>query len=494
MSLKAHASSGVKWSSASLFGRRGISLLTNIAMARLLAPSDFGLVAMSAVITGFIEVFRDMGTATAIIQRKNPSEALLSSVFWLNVLFGCVATISVLLIAPLIGSLFHEAQVVPILRLMSISFALSAVAILQQALLIRRLAFELLAKLEFFSALFASMAGVACALYGFGPWSIALQMLTGTALTTLLLWRYAGWRPSRTFSWTEAKSVMQFSLNLTAFNVFNYFARNADNFLIGRYLGAESLGFYDLAYRLMIYPLQGISAVIGRVMFPLFTHVQDNLARFRNAYLSIAWAIAFVSFPLMLGLMSVAELFVLTLFGEQWRPVIALLLIFAPLGALQSIATTVGSIYQARGRTDWLLRWGLGAGSLIVLSFVIGLNWGVLGVAVAYTTVTVILLYPNFAIPFRLIDLTVRELVDVLWRPMVCSILMATVVTIVSSSMASSEPGWQPLSLLVMVGVVAYLIFTWFLNREQMIALWSTLQGTGGSSPILPLTNSHEEV
>src|SRR6185295_15034946 len=156
-----------------------------------------------------------------------------------------------------------------------------------------------------------------------------------------------GWRPDFAFNWNEAKSVMHFSLNLTAFNVFNYFARNADNFLIGRYLGEQSLGYYDLAYRLMIYPLQGISAVIGRVMFPLYSQLQDDLGRFRNAYLSIAWAIAFVAFPLMLGLMSVAQPLVLTLWGDQWTQVVALLLIFAPLGAIQSVATTVGSIYQA---------------------------------------------------------------------------------------------------------------------------------------------------
>ena len=112
---------------------------------------------------------------------------------------------------------------------------------------------------------------------------------------------------------------MAFSLNLTGFNVFNYFARNADNFLIGRYLGAQDLGYYDLAYRLMLYPLQAISAVIGRVMFPLYSRMQDDLEKFRNIYLSIAWAIALVSFPMMLGLMVVAEPLVLIVFGKQWE-------------------------------------------------------------------------------------------------------------------------------------------------------------------------------
>src|SRR5262245_29736908 len=102
-SLRSSATSGVKWSSVSHFGRRGLSLLTNIVLARLLAPSDFGLVGMAAVITGFIEVFRDMGTAKAVIQRQHPSEALLSSIFWINALFGCAAMVILLIVAPAFG-------------------------------------------------------------------------------------------------------------------------------------------------------------------------------------------------------------------------------------------------------------------------------------------------------------------------------------------------------------------------------------------------------
>src|SRR6185295_14147038 len=215
MLLKASATSGVKWSSLSLFGRRGVSFLTSVALARLLTPSDFGLIAMSSVIIGFIEVFRDMGTATAVIQRKHASQALLSSVFWLNLLFGCLAMVCILFISTVVGKLYRNDHVVPILKVLSISFPLSGLGILQQALMVRRLEFETLAKLEFFTAVVASIIGVACAMHGMGAWSLVSQMITGTMLTTALLWRYAGWRPDFAFNWNEAKSVMHFSLNLT---------------------------------------------------------------------------------------------------------------------------------------------------------------------------------------------------------------------------------------------------------------------------------------
>ena len=478
MSVRTTATSGVKWSSVSHFGRRGLSLLTNIVLARLLVPADFGLLGMAAVVIGFVEVFRDMGTASAIIQRQNVSDDLLSSIFWVNAVFGCVAMVVLLLISPVFGLFYRNESVVPILQLLSFSFPLSGLAILQQALMERRLAFQTLAKIEIFSAAMAAAVGITSASLGQGVWSLVYQTLTSTTLTTALLWLSTHWRPKFVFSWKETRSVLSFSLNLTAFNVLNYFARNADNFLIGRYLGAQSLGYYDLAYRVMVYPLQGISAVIGRVMFPLYSQMQGDLKAFRNAYLSIAWAIAFVSFPTMLGLTVVAQGFVLTVFGDKWQPVIELLVILAPLGAIQSIASTVGSIYQARGRTDWLLRWEIAASTLIIVAFVVGLNWGVVGVATAYATVFLLLVYPSFAISFSLIDLGVHQLGEVLWRPMICSLMMATVVVMVSHMMTGNGlSGWPALLVQVAVGVVCYLAFTWMLNRKQMTTLWWVLRG-----------------
>jgi len=158
ISFRKSAVSGVKWSSVSVFGRRALSLLTSVIMARLLTPADFGLVAMAAVISGFVELFRDMGTANAIVQRKSDSDHLMSSVFWLNAAFGCVAMAVLLLIAPLLGMFYREPKVIPILQMLSLSLPLSALGIVQQALLERRLAFEKLAKIEVSSVLVASAA------------------------------------------------------------------------------------------------------------------------------------------------------------------------------------------------------------------------------------------------------------------------------------------------------------------------------------------------
>lgn len=169
---------------------------------------------------------------------------------------------------------------------------------------------------------------------------------------------------------------------------------------------APDLCYYTLAYRILLFPIQNISGVISRVMFPIYSRFQEDNKRFVEAYFKVAKIIAFISFPLMMGVMALAKPLVLTFLGPKWEPVILLIMILAPVGLVQSIGTTTCSIYQAKGRTDWMFRWGVAAGIVVVAAFSIGIKWGIVGVAVAYAIASILILgYPNFAIPFRLINL-----------------------------------------------------------------------------------------
>ena len=466
ISLSVQAVSGVKWSSISQVGRQGMQLVTTIVLARLLSPSDFGLVGMAMVVIGFVAIFKDLGTSAAVIQRKELSEELLSSIFWVNAAFGLVATVVLAVVAPLAATFYHEPRIIPILGFLSLTFFISGLSILQQAILERGMAFNKLAKLEIIATLLGSMVGIGSAILGFGVWSLVYQLLAVVTVSTVLLWTSSGWKPKMNFHWAEVKSVSSYSLNLTGFNIFNYFARNADYLLIGRFLGAQNLGYYTLSYNIMLYPLLNISAVIGRVMFPVYSQLQSDDVSFRNIYMKVAGAISIITFPMMLGIIVIAEPFVLGVFGSQWSPVIILLLILSPIGIIQSVGTTVGAIYQAKGRTDWMLRWGVVAGLLIILSFVIGLQWGIVGVATAYAIVSIILIYPCFAIPFKLINMPVRDLSSVLSRPFLCSLTMFLSLLGLKYVLPISLSNVMALAILISTGIITYLSVSWVINRE----------------------------
>ncbi|MGH8523400.1 MAG: MOP flippase family protein, partial [Gammaproteobacteria bacterium] len=461
MSLAESAASGAKWSLISVTGRRLMSLVTSIVLARLLSPTDFGLVAMAAVFVGFIELLRDMGTGAGIVQTSRPTDELLSSVFWLNVGLGVVATALLLALAPLAAMLFRESRLILVLQGLSISVLFAALSVVQTSLLTRQMRFRRLAIVELTGSLAGGVLGIALALSGYAVWSLVWQSVCSVLLVSAGTCLVSEWRPRFVFQLSSLRSILGFSANLTGFNLLNYFVRNADNFLIGRYLGAQNLGLYDLAYRVMLYPLHLVSWALGRALFPVYARMQTDHARLGAAYLKVTRAIALIVFPMMLGLVAVAEPFVQTVVGAAWSSVTPLLFILGPLAAYQAIGTTVGHIYQATGRTDVLLRWGAGAGTLLVASFVVGLQWGIVGVAACYAIVSYALAYHTFKIPLGLIGLPVSQVFDAVIRPLVCSLIMLIVVLALHRLLPDTLSAPVLLSVLVPAGVTVYVCATW---------------------------------
>jgi O-antigen/teichoic acid export membrane protein len=470
MSLVNRITTGVKWSSISQVGRQSIQLITTIILTRLLSPSDFGLVGMGAVVTGFVALFHDLGTSAAVIQKKVVSEVFLSSIFWVNASFGLLVAVALFVCAPFAANLYHEPRVTLILQILSLSFLVFGLSIVQQAILERELAFEKLAKIEIAASASSSLVCIGAALLGAKVWSLVFQALMFAFVTTALLWTSSDWRPKAFFRWREVMSVSHFSLNLTGFNIFNYFARNVDYILIGRFLGAQSLGYYMMAYRVMLYPIQAISAVVGRVMLPAYSQIREDEPRFRRIYLKVVGTIALITFPMMIGLWGLADQFLLAVLGAQWKPVILLLLILAPVGLLQSIITTVGTIYQAKGRADLMFRVGIATGSITILAFAIGLQWGIAGVASAYAITTILCLYPNFIIPFRLIGLRFSEFGRVMIPIFVMGLSMLVLIKaglLGLGRMGLTEP-WVQLAVGVLLGGSSYLIFVLRFQRELL--------------------------
>ncbi len=358
MELRQQAILGVKWAALAQGGKLAAQLITTGVLAHLLAPNAFGVVSMATVVTGFVLLLKDMGTYAAIIQKTELSTDLVSSVYWFNVALGCLITGALYLAAPIVASFYHEPTVAPVLRLLSFSFVLSSVSSIQQALLEKKMAFNQLAKIDLAATIGGSAVGIVAAFRGYGAMSLVYQTLFSTVATTILLWVVSDWKPQFFFSPSRINQLRSYSLPLSGFNILNYFIRNADNLLVGKYLGAAPLGDYSLAYRLLLFPISNVSGVVGRVMFPVYSRLQDDDTAFRRYYLKVAETISFVTFPMMLGFAVVAKPFVSVFAGAQWHDVVPLLWVLAPLGMMQSVGTTVGSIYNAKGTYRYSIQVG----------------------------------------------------------------------------------------------------------------------------------------
>ncbi len=475
MSTLTRTFSNVKWTSLSNVTKQGIQFGSSILMARLLAPADFGLLGMAVVFMSFASLFKDLGTSAAVICRDNVNSRFLSTVFWTNILLGIVVMLTGLLVAPVVGYFFDEPRIVSIIRALSIASFVSSTAMLLQALAERDLKFRLLAIIDISSSIIGILIGLVLAFSGYGVWSLVYQMIVTVISNAILLWAVTSWRPDFTFAPRELHSITRFSLNLTASAIFNYVERNMDNILIGKFLGAQSLGYYSIAYRLMIYPVSMIASIVGRVVLPVAAQFSNDNKRLAGNFIRISGAISLVTFPLMLGACASADVIVVWILGEKWMNAIPVFVILAPIGLIQSISSNAGIIYQIKGRTDLLLRWTLASGSIIIAAFYIGIGWGIIGVATAYAITELLLTYPWLYFSYRLINLNVKDVISVLTKPLICSLIMVIVILMLKYVFVESLSRGTLSIILALVGVVTYGLSCLRFNRTQVQNLWNAI-------------------
>lgn len=459
MGLKNKVLTGVKWVALANIFRQVLSLVSVVILAKLLSPDDFGIYAILVVFIGFLGIFSDMGTSSALIHIEKPSKSLLSSVFYFNLFIGFILSLFLILFSAQIAAFFENTQLIDMLRIISLNFIIVSFGVVQKALLRKNMDFKQLSMIESFSILIGTIVGISTALYGMGVYSLIAQTMSASFIGTVMIWFYASWSPNWHFSFKEIKKIWKFTANLSVFSVIDYFAKESDNFLIGKYLSTSALGVYSLAYKIMLYPLQNISRTLMNVLFPAFSTLQNDNKKFKKAYLRVIFFISLISFPLMLGLMTTANVLVDVLFGDKWQGLALLLIILAPSGMMRSIFTTVGSILMAKGHTDIQLKLGTVNAILTVTGFIIGLAWGVNGVAFSYLVVNLVMLYPIFYFTWKQIDLSVKEGLSEITPIFIISALMTLGVLLSDMTLFSNiENQVLRLFMMIITGVFLYLI------------------------------------
>lgn len=248
-SLAGKVLTGVRWAALGQIAAQLLNFIVTLALVRLLLPSDFGLLAMTTVFTGFAAFFGEMGFGKALIQHEGIDDRHLTSVFWLNIASGAVLTALAYLAAPAIAAFFVEPRLILLVRILSLNFAFAALSHVQIAVLERDMLFRRLMGIDTGAAAIAGVTAVACAVAGFGVWSLVFQMLTRTAATVLMAWSGSAWRPSLRVDPAAIRDLRRYGLNAFGSQIVTYWIRNGDNLLIGKFAGAVSLGLYTQAYR-----------------------------------------------------------------------------------------------------------------------------------------------------------------------------------------------------------------------------------------------------
>ncbi len=380
-------------------------------MARLLEPSDYGLVAMALVVTGFVSLFTDLGLSTATIQRKAIDQDLVSGLFLINCAMGLAIMLAAWAAAPLAAWAYEDPRVQPLVMALAVTIPLSALGAQHGAILTRRMRWGLVRAQAVIGQLVSVAAGiVSAAVLDLGYWSLVVAAWAGALTGLALAWTFSGWRPGRVRDWSGVRTAVGFGANLTLFSFANWFTRNLDNALIGWRWGAAELGYYTRAYQLLMLPLNLVSGPVTAAVLPALSRLQDQPERWRARLLEAISALFFITCALTSAMLAASDEMILIVYGDRWAPVTDLfrVLLFAMFS--QMITNLNGWVSISLGNTRRMAMYSLLFKAPLSLTlFAIGVSYGAIGVAVAFVAASFIALVPGVVVttwktPLRPLD------------------------------------------------------------------------------------------
>lgn len=471
--LTVRATRGMIWSSLSLVTRQVTQLLVTIILMRLLEPGAFGLVEIAGIFNSIIFIVTDLGISGALVQRKDLDAEHLDSVYWLNIGVGALLFLLVaLVVSPLVAWLYRLPMLRPVMIVASLPLLIGPWGGPQRQLVQRTLRFSRLAALEVAAALVGSAVAVGMALSGYGVWSIVTGPVAGSLLGVLIAWRLTPWRPRLRFRWSAVRDLMRFGAGMMGFNLVNYLGANIDFLVVGRTLGDSLLGLYTFAFDWGTITYNRLTPFIGQVIFPTFSSVQDDDARLRRGYLRLITYTSLISFPIMAGLIVVAPQFVAVIF-PKYLAAVTPLRILCLVGMIYSINTFTGSLIMSKGRTDllfrisWVRLFGFGVAVLI------GVRFGLIGVALADLTYSSLTIWFFQWVAGRLIGLRLRDFAGAVLPSALTALAMglATLAWKLWLARGLGLAAAPTLALTVAFGGLATLGAAWLFRRRELAEL-----------------------
>ncbi len=376
-SLKAQGTKAFIWDFSGKIVRQGMGFIVTIFLARLLEPSDFGLIAMVMVMIGIAGVFTDVGLGGALIQRRRVHPIHYSSVFYFNISVGLFLTFLFYFSAPWISEFYNNEALLPLTQVLSFSFIIGAFSTVQSIRLRKELNYALLTKLGLISALLSGVVGVSLALWGAGVWSLVAQSLIRGIIYNILIWTRVKWIPGLEFSWKALTQLWGYGFRMFLSGLLEAIFMRLDYMIIGKLFEATALGFFQRAKSLNLLVVSYSSQSLMSVLFPVLSKVQNDLPRFQNIVIKTLGIISFITFLLLGGLYLVSEELIVLLFGEKWLPSVEYFKILALAGYAYPVSALLVNVLSSRGNSKAFLRLEIYKKMIASLNFIVLYYYGI---------------------------------------------------------------------------------------------------------------------
>jgi PST family polysaccharide transporter len=356
-------------------------MATLVVLARLLPPSAFGLLAMVAAIGAVLDLVKEFGLSAATIQKQNNSHAQVSALFWINAGVGAALSLGLFLAAPLLARFYGQPELEAVARWLALAFAASGLTVQHWALLRRQMRFGAIAGLETTADLLSFGTAIGLAVAGVGYWALVAQRLVSPILLMLGSWALCRWRPARPARTAGVSGLLGFGASVTGSGLAVAFSRSIDQILIGWLWGPALLGLYERTTRLLLMPINTINAPVYAAAMPALSRLTDQPARYRSMFGQVMQKLALLTMPAFALAAVTADWVVQILLGPSWVEAVPLVALFSVSAIYLPVLSAVGLLYMTQARTGEMLRATLIDASLCVASILVGLHWGVVGIA-----------------------------------------------------------------------------------------------------------------
>ena len=386
-----------------------VQLLSTVVLARLLTPDDYGVLGMVTSFTVFASLFKDLGLSSAAIQVKDLTRAQQTNLFWINTGFALLLTVVVAAAAPALAAFYGRAELTGMTLILSTTFLLTGLSAQHNVMLVRAMRFGPQAIANIAGALFNFGTAMTLALTGWGVWALAWGLVAGAVTRTGLIWYLSPFMPGRWQRHAGTRKLLGFGANVTVFNFANYFSRNLDSILIGKFVSSEALGYYSRANQLLMFPISNLRAPIEAVCYPALSKLQDDRKAWEEYYLNVVRLLACLSMPIAAWLIVTADSFVPLVLGAQWNGSVPLIRILSIVCFIQPSASLMGTALLSQGRSRAFLVQGLAVSLVVSAGFGLGTVWGATGVAWSYVVTSYLVLVPTLINTYRGTSLKVGD-------------------------------------------------------------------------------------
>ena len=393
-----------------------------MVMARLLTPRDFGLVGMVTAITGVLYLFRDFGLSAASVQRVDVTEHQMSTLFWVNVLFGLFLSLVVAAMAPLAASFYHEPRLVWVTFALGSTFVINAAGVQHSALLQRQMHFTTLAIIDVISWAASTIIGIGFALAGFAYWALVLSSISYTLAGTVGMWLTTGWLPGKPRKGVGLHSMVRFGGGLTLTGIIVYVAYNFEKVLLGRFWGADVVGLYGRAYQLSNMPVDNLNSAVGEVAFSALSRVRNDPPRFKSYFLKGYSLVLALTVPVTIAVALFAPDLIAVVLGPKWKAAGPIFRYLAPTILVFALINPIGWLIFSLGMIGRSLKVAMVLAPLVICGYLIGLPYGPKGVALAYSTVMILWVTPHIAWGLHGTVVSLKDIAVAVSRPLISGV------------------------------------------------------------------------